>query len=166
MPEHESFFNPEFWVGVAFLGFVALLIYYKVPGLVAKALDDRADMVRKDLEEARKLRDEAAALLADYKRRLAGAQHEADAVLARAKEEAAVLAAESKTSLTEMLARRTKLAEEKIARAQGQATAEVRAAAIEAAFTASHGVIGSKLGGDAGSDLVNRSIADVRAKLN
>ena len=166
MPEHESFFNPEFWVGVAFLGFVALLIYYKVPGLVAKALDDRAEMVRKDLEEARKLRDEAAALLADYKRRLAGAQHEADAVLARAKEEAAVLAAESKTSLTEMLARRTKLAEEKIARAQGQATAEVRAAAIEAAFTASHGVIGSKLGGDAGSDLVNRSIADVRAKLN
>ena len=164
--ESESFFNPEFWVGVAFLGFIALLIYYKVPGLVAKALDDRAALVRKELDEARKLRDEAAALLADYKRRQAGAQAEADAILARAKQEAATLAAESKAGLTEMLARRTKLAEDKIARAQDQATSEVRAAAIEAAVNASHSIIGSKLSGDAGADLVSRHIADVRAKLS
>ena len=164
--ELESFFNPEFWVGVAFLGFLALLIYYKVPGLVAKSLDDRADMVRKELEEARKLRDEAAALLADYKRRQAGAQQEADAILARAKQEAATLAAESKASLSEMLARRTRLAEDKIARAQVQATAEVRAAAIEAAVSAAHGIIGNKLGGEAGADLVGRGIADVRGKMS
>jgi len=166
MPEHESFFNPEFWVGVAFLGFIALLMYYKVPGLISKALDDRASTVRKELEEARKLRDEAAALLADYKRRQAGAQAEADAILARAKQETTALAAESMASLTEMLARRTKLAEDKIARAQDQATSEVRAAAIEAAVSASHGIIGSKLSGDAGHDLVHRSIADVRGKLS
>ena len=60
MPEHESLFNPEFWVGVAFLGFIALLIYYKVPALISKALDDRSDALRKEIEEARKLRDEAA----------------------------------------------------------------------------------------------------------
>jgi F-type H+-transporting ATPase subunit b len=164
--EHESFFNPEFWVGVAFLGFLALLIYYKVPGLVAKALDDRATLVRKELDEARKLRDEAAALLADYKRRQAGAQQEANAIFARAKQEAASLAAESKASLGEMLARRTRLAEDKIARAQGQATAEVRAAAIEAAVSASHEIMGTKLSGDAGADLVNRHIAQVGAKLS
>ena len=164
--EGESFFNPEFWVGVAFIGFIALLMYYKVPGLVTKALDERADAVRKELEEARKLRDEASALLADYKARQAGAQKEADAILARAKQETAALAAESKTSLTEMLARRTKLAEDKIARAQGQATAEVRAAAIEAAVGAAHGIIGEKLGGDAGAGLVARSIQGVGAKLS
>lgn len=164
--EHESFFSPEFWVGVAFLGFLALLIYYKVPGLVAKALDDRAAAVRKELDEARKLRDEAAALLADYKRRQAGAQVEADAIVDRAKAQSAAMAAETKASLTEMLARRTKLAEDKIARAQDQATADVRAAAIEAAVTASHTIIGEKLGGNAGADLVTRHIADVRAKFS
>ena len=164
--ENESLFNPEFWVGVAFVGFIALLMYYKVPGLITKALDDRAALVRRELDEARKLRDEAAALLADYKKRQAGAQAEADAILARAKEESAAMAAESKASLTEMLARRTKLAEDKISRAQDQATSEVRAAAIDAAVAASHSLIGAKLSGDAGADLVNRHIADVRAKLN
>ncbi len=165
MPEHESLFNPEFWVGVAFLGFIALLIYYKVPGLVAKALDDRADALRKEIEEARKLRDEAANLLADYKRRQADAQKEADAIIDRARQEAATLAAESRTSLTEMLQRRTKLAEDKISRAEAQATADVRAAAIEAALGASHGLIGKRLNGDAGHDLVNRSIGDLKGKL-
>jgi len=164
--EGESFFNAEFWAGVAFLGFIALLMYYKVPGMMTKALDDRAAGVRKELEEARKLRDEAAALLADYKARQAGAQKEADAILARAKQETAALAAEGKASLSEMLARRTKLAEDKIARAQDQATAEVRSAAIEAAVSAAHGIIGEKLNGDAGHDLVARGIADVRAKLS
>lgn len=166
MSEGESLFNPEFWVGVAFLGFIALLVYYKVPGLVTKALDTRSDAVRRDLEEARKLRDEAASLLADYKRRQAGAQKEADAILTRAKQETAALAAESKASLIEMLQRRTKLAEEKIARAEQQATGEVRAAAIEAAVGAAHGVIAEKLSGDAGHVLVNRSIGDVKARLS
>lgn len=165
MPEHESLFNPEFWVGVAFLGFLALLMYYKVPGLIAKALDDRADALRKEIEEARKLRDEAANLLADYKRRMADAQKEADAIVDRAKQEAAALAAESRTSLAEMLARRTKLAEDKISRAEAQATADVRAAAIEAAVGASHGVIASRLNGDAGHALVNKSIGDIKGKL-
>ena len=164
--EGESFFNPEFWVGVAFLGFIALLMYYKVPGMIAKALDDRADGVRKELEEARKLRDEAASLLADYKARQAGAQKETDAILERTRQETAALAAESKASLSEMLARRTKLAEDKIARAQDQATAEVRSAAIDAAVGAAHHLIGDKLNGDAGHALVGRSIADMRAKLS
>jgi F-type H+-transporting ATPase subunit b len=164
--EHESFFNPEFWVGVAFLGFIALLLYYKVPGMVGKALDDRADAVRKELDEARKLRDEAAALLADYKRRQAGAQKEADVILERARQESAALAAESKASLTEMLARRSKLAEDKITRAGAQATAEVRSAAIDAAVGAAHGVIASKLSGDAGASLVNRGIGELKARLS
>ena len=165
MPEHESLFNPEFWVGVAFLGFIALLIWYKVPALVTKALDDRADILRKEIEEARKLRDEAANLLADYKRRQADAQKEADAIIDRARQEAATLAAESRSSLAEMLQRRTRLAEDKISRAEAQATADVRAAAIEAAIGASHGLIASRLNGEAGHNLVNRSIGDLKGKL-
>lgn len=165
MPEHESFFNPEFWVGVAFLGFVALLMYYKVPGLIAKALDGRADALRKEIEEARKLRDEAANLLADYKRRLGDAQKEADAIVEHAKREAAMLAAESRASLTEMMQRRSKAAEDKIARAQAQALADVRSAAIDAAVGAAHGVIGAKLTGQAGHDLVGRSIGELKGRL-
>jgi len=165
LPEHESFFNPEFWVGVAFLGFVALLMYYKVPGLIAKALDGRADALRKEIEEARKLRDEAANLLADYKRRLGDAQKEADAIVEHAKREAAMLAAESRASLTEMMQRRSKAAEDKIARAQAQALADVRSAAIDAAVGAAHGVIGAKLTGQAGHDLVGRSIGELKGRL-
>ena len=165
MPEHESFFNPEFWVGVAFLGFVALLMYYKVPGLIAKALDGRANALRKEIEEARKLRDEAANLLADYKRRLGDAQKEADAIVEHAKREAAMLAAESRASLTEMMQRRSKAAEDKIARAQAQALADVRSAAIDAAVGAAHGVIGAKLTGQAGHDLVGRSIGELKGRL-
>jgi F-type H+-transporting ATPase subunit b len=163
--EHESLFNPEFWVGVAFLGFVALLLYYKVPALVGKALDARADAVRKELEEARKLRDDAANLLADYKRRQGDAQKEADAIIDRAKQEAVALAAETRSSMTEMMQRRSKAAEEKIARAQAQAMADVRSAAIEAAVGAAHGVIGGKLTGQAGHDLVGRSIGELKGRL-
>lgn len=164
--EHGSLFSdPTFWVGVAFLGFIALLIYYKVPALVTKGLDGRSEALRKEIEEARKLRDEAANLLADYKRRQADAQKEADAIIDRARQEAAALAAESRTSLTEMLARRSRLAEDKIARAGAQATADVRVAAIDAAVGAAHGIIGGKLKGGAGSDLLHKSIAEVKARL-
>jgi F-type H+-transporting ATPase subunit b len=163
---HEgSLFNPEFWVGVAFLGFLALLAYYKVPGLITKALDDRAETLRKEIEEARKLRDEAANLLADYKRRQADAQTEAASIIERAKQEAAALAAESRASLSEMMQRRSKIAEDKIARAQAQALADVRAAAIEAAVGASHGLIAGRLSGEAGHDLVNSSIGGLAGKL-
>ena len=165
MPEHESLFNPEFWVGVAFLGFIALLIYYKVPALITKALDDRADALRKEIEEARKLRDEAANLLADYKRRLGDAEKEAGAIVGRARHEAAVLAAETRTSMAEMVARRSKAAEEKIARAEAQASADVRSAAIDAAIGASHGIIGSKLSGQPGHDLVVRNIGELKGRL-
>jgi F-type H+-transporting ATPase subunit b len=164
--EAESLFsNPEFWVGVAFLGFVALLLYYKVPALVSKALDARAETLRKEIEEARKLRDEAANLLADYKRRAGDAQKEADAIIERAKQEAAALAAESRASMTEMMQRRTKSAEEKIARAQAQAMADVRSAAIDAAVGAAHGVIGSRLTGQAGHDLVARHIGELKGRM-
>mgnify|MGYP001350309184 CR=1 FL=1 len=84
--------NPAFWVGVSFFGFVGLLIYYKVPGMLGKALDERADRIRQELDEARRLREEAQALLADYQKKRAAAEDEAKAIVEQARREADALA--------------------------------------------------------------------------
>lgn len=157
--------NPEFWVGVAFVLFAGLLVWKGVPALVGKSIDERAAGIRKELDEARKLKEEAHALLADYQQRKNAAAAEAETIIDAAKREATALAAEARVSLAENLERRTRLAEEKIARAEAQATAEVRAAAIEAAIGASERIIGAKLGPDAASILVDGSIKDVKVRL-
>ena len=162
-------FNPEdplFWVLVAFLAFIALLFYYKVPALVAKALDDRADAIRKELDEARKLREEAQSLLADYQRKAREAEKEAQSIIEQAKIEAQALAADSRKALTESLDRRSKIAEEKIARAEAQALGEVRSTAVETALAAAHEILKTRTGGSTGETLVSQSINDLRGKLN
>ncbi len=158
--------TPEFWVAVSFFGFVALLLKYKVPALAGKALDARADDIRKELDDARKLRTEAQALLEEYRRKHSEAQQEADAIVAAARKEAETIAAETRKGLHESVERRTKLAEEKIARAEAQAVADVRAAAVEAAVSAAEKLIGAKLTPQSGSGLIDRSIAELGPKLN
>jgi F-type H+-transporting ATPase subunit b len=160
------FQTPEFWVAVSFFGFVALLLKYKVPALIGKALDSRADDIRKELDDARRLRTEAQALLEEYRRKHGEAQQEADAIVAAARKEAETIAAESRKGLQESVERRTKLAEEKIARAEAQAVADVRAAAVEAAVLAAEKLIGAKLTPQTGTGLIDRGIADLGAKLN
>ena len=123
--------NPEFWVMVAFFCFMGLLVYMKVPALLTKGLDDRAEAIRKELDEARRLREEAQQLLADYQKKAREAESEAKAMIDQARIEAEALAQESRRALTESLERRTKQAEDKIARAEAQALGEVRAAAVD-----------------------------------
>lgn len=158
--------SPEFWVAIAFLAFVGVLIKMGVPSMITKSLDERADAVRKELDQARRLREEAQDLLADYQRKQRAADEEAKAIIEQARREAETMKAESAKSLKEQLERRTRLAEEKIARAEAQAVSEVRAAAVDAATSAAERLIGDKLKGDGGADLVNRSIRDLKAKLN
>jgi F-type H+-transporting ATPase subunit b len=158
--------SAEFWVAVAFFLFMGLLAYYGVPGVVAKALDKRAADIRKDLEDARKLKEEAQALLADYERRRKAADTEAQAIIDQAKQEATALATETRTNLKDMLARRARLAEEKIARAEQQAVAEVRTAAIDAAVAASERLIAGKVDGSLAGSLVDKSIRELTAKLS
>ena len=160
------FQTPEFWVAVSFFGFVALLLKYKVPALIGKALDQRADGIRKELDDARRLRTEAQALLEEYRRKHGEAQQEADAIVAAARREAETIAAETRKGLQESIERRTKLAEEKIARAEAQAVADVRAAAVESAVAAAEKLIGAKLTPQSGAGLIDRSIAELGAKLN
>jgi F-type H+-transporting ATPase subunit b len=158
--------NPLFWVLVAFLAFVALVLYYKVPAAIAKMLDDRADGIRKELDEARRLREEAQALLADYQRKAREAETEARTIVDQAKREAEALAADARKSLAESLERRSKIAEDKIARAETQALSEVRATAVESAIAAAQELLKTRVKGDVGNSLISQSINDLRGKLN
>jgi F-type H+-transporting ATPase subunit b len=160
------FYSAEFWVGVSFVIFLAILVYMKVPAMLGKALDDRAEAIRKELDSARRLREEAQDLLADYQRKQREAETEAQQIIEGARREAEALKAEGERSMREALARRTRLAEEKIARAEAQAMAEVRAAAVEAATTAAERIVQGKVTGGLGTSLVDQSIRDLKGKLN
>jgi F-type H+-transporting ATPase subunit b len=158
--------EPLFWVLVAFLVFLGLLIYYRVPSAVGKAVDDRADAIRRELDEARRLREEAQALLADYQRKVRKAESEARSIIEEAKREAEALAADSRRALAESLERRSRIAEEKIARAESQGLSEVRAAAVETALAAAHELLKTRAGGLTGEALISQSINDMKGKLH
>jgi F-type H+-transporting ATPase subunit b len=158
--------DPVFWVMIAFIGFVALLIYYGVPRTVGKALDDRATAIRADLDEARRLRDEAHALLADYQRRSREAEDETKTILEQAKREGEALATETRKNLQESVERRTKLAEEKIERAEAQALSDVRTAAVESAIAVAEKILKSRVAGATANTLIENGIRDLDGKLN
>ena len=128
---HEA----EFWVALGFFAFLGCGLF-GVHRMLIKALDDRAARIKAELDEARKLKDDAAQLLADYRRKRGEAESEAQEIIAGAKAEAGRLATEAKFKIEEFVSRRTKMAEVKIAQAEPQAAADVRAAAADAAVAA------------------------------
>jgi F-type H+-transporting ATPase subunit b len=156
----------EFWVAVAFVILLVVLGYFGVHGTILKALDHRRERIQKELADARRLKDEAAALLADYRARRDSAVREADEIIANAKADAERIAAEAKGRMEEFVARRTKSAEAKIAMAEAQALADVRAAAAEAAVSAAATIMSHSVKGAAADDLVARGIDEVKARLN
>lgn len=162
----EFFHEPENWVAIAFVIFIGVLLYAGVHKKMIEALDHRSARIKDELDEARKLRDEAAALLADYQKKQREAEQEALAIVAEAKAEAERVAAESHAKVEEFVARRTKLAETKISQAEAQALADVRAAAAEAAVTAAEKILRDTTKGQVADNLVARGIQDVKAKLN
>ena len=156
----------ETWVALAFVLFVAGLGYIGVHRMLAKSLDERANRIKAELDEARKLKDEAAKLLADYQRKRQEAEGEAQEIIAGAKAEAERLAAEAKAKIEEFVARRTKMAEIKIAQAEAQAAADVRAAAADAAVAAAEKILAEETKGKLANELLAKGIEDVRKKLN
>lgn len=158
--------DAEFWVAVAFVIFVAGLGYLGVHKMVAKSLDDRADRIKAELDEARKLKDEAAALLAEYQRKRAAAENEAQEIVAGAKADAERMAIDAKAKIEEFVARRTKMAETKIAQAEAQAAADVRAAAADAAVAAAERILTEQTKGPLAGELIAKGIEDVRKKMN
>ena len=156
----------EFWVAVSFVAFLLIVLYYKVPSMIAKILDERAETIRKDIDEARRLREDAQKLLADYQQKHRSAGQEAEAIVEEARREAEAFAQETRAGLKDTLERRTKLAEDKIARAEAQAVDEVRAAAVEMAIAAAEKILREKAAGAAGTALIDQGIRDLKGRLN
>ena len=159
-------FEAEFWVAIAFLLFVGVLGYFGAHRRMVKGIDDRRDRIKAELDEARRLKAEAEALLAQYRRKQHEAEQEAQAIVAGAKAEAARLAAEAEAKLEEFVTRRTKMAENKIAQAETQALADVRSAAAEAAVAAAETILGRTVKDKVADDLITKGIADLKGKLN
>ena len=156
----------EFWVLVSFVVFVLIVLYYRVPRMITKALDDRAETIRKDIDEARRLREEAQKLLTDYQQKHRTAGQEAEAIVADARREAEAFAQETRAGLKDTLERRTKQAQDKIGRAEAQAVDEVRAAAVDLAIAAAEKILREKAAGAGGTALIDQGIRDLKGRLN
>lgn len=159
---HEA----EFWVAVAFVLLIGVFGYFGVHRTILQALDHRGDRIKKELDDARRLKEEALKLVAEYRARRDSAEREAQDIVANAKAEAERIAVEAKAKMEDFVARRTKSAENKIAQAELQAVADVRAAAADAAVTAAATVLSQTVKGSVAEGLLEKSIKDVRDKLN
>lgn len=155
-----------FWALVSLFIFIGIVVYYGVPGMIVRALDGRADRISKELDEARQLREEAQALLAEYQRKRREAEEEAEQIVADAKAEAERMTEDANAKLEEMIERRTKSAEDKISQAEHQAVAEVRARAADLAIAASERVLMQKVKGSVADEILAKSMDDLKGRLN
>ena len=160
------FAQPETWVAIAFVILMAVFVWLGVHRTVLTALDHRAQRIKAELDDARRLKEEAAKLLADYQARRASAEREAQEIVTSARAEAERIAAEAKTRGEGFVVRRPKPAENKIALAEAQAVADVRAAAAEAAIAAASTVLAQSVKGQVADDLLAKGIAEVKSRLN
>jgi len=157
--------DAAFWATIALLLFIGLVVWLKVPGMIGKALDGRIKAIEAELAEAERLRLEAKFLLEEYESKRQAAASEAESIVAAAREEAFRMTADAKTSLEALIARRTKAVEDKIAQAESQALAEVRARSADVAIEAARVLLGQKMSAK-GDALIDQAIKDVGAKLN
>jgi F-type H+-transporting ATPase subunit b len=160
------FEDPETWVAIAFIILMGVFAYFGIHRTVLTTLDHRRDRIKAELDDARRLKDDAAKLLEEYKARRASAEREAEEIIAGAKADAERIASEARTKLEDFVTRRTKTAESKIALAEAQALADVRAAAAEAAVAAASTILSQSVKGEVADDLLAKGIKDVREKLN
>lgn len=159
-------FEAEFWVAAAFLIFLGVLGYFRVHELILRSIDERRDRIKAELDDARRLKSEAEALLAQYRHKQQEAEREAQAILASAQNEAERLAAEAEVKLEEFVARRTRMAESKIAQAEAQALADVRSAAADAAVAVAATILTRTIKDKVADGLISNGIADLEGKLN
>jgi len=156
--------DPEFWVLLAVLVFIAI-VWKPMRRFIVGTLDQRAIRIQGELEEARKLREEAEQLLAEYQKRQREAAAEAQSIVAHAREEAERIASQAARDLEQSLERRQRLAEERIAQAESKAMAEIRAAAVDVAIDAARQVIVSEFDERRGAALLDSAIASLPQRL-
>lgn len=158
--------DPTFWVAGSFVVFIGGVMYAKAHKSIAALLDAKSDEIRKQIEEAKSLRDEAENLLLEYQRKKRDAEKEAADIVAQAEEDAKILTEAAKKDLKATAKRREKAAEEKIKQAESAAVKEVQAVAADVAIAAATNVLADTLKGKEGKALVDAAIADVEAKLH
>ena len=165
----EEFFslrNSDFVVLIAFLLFLGVLLFFRVPTLIAGMLDKRAEGIRAELNEARALREEAQSLLASYERKQKEVQEQADRIVSSAKQEAQAASEQARKDLDRSVARRMTAAEEQIESARAAAVKEVRDEAIVVAVAAAREVIAKQMSAADRGKLIDDAIAQVDAKLH
>ena len=160
------FLDSRFWVLVPLILFFAFLLWKGVHKSIAASLDARAETIRGELDEARRLREEAQALLASYHRKQKEAEEQAEQIVAQARRDAEAMAAQSRKDLSERLERRTQLAEEKIANAEVQALTEVRARAADLAVEAAEKIMRENMSAANHKSLVAEGIKQIGKSLN
>jgi len=158
--------DATFWAFIALVIFAGVVVYFKVPGLIGKSLDERAAKIRNELEEAQRLREEAHQLLGEYQKKRKEAEQEAGEIVAAARREAEALVEDAHKKTEEYVARRTALAEQKIGQAEREAVAEVRSVAVDVATEAARSLLAAKLDEKASAELFKDSLKAVQSKLN
>jgi F-type H+-transporting ATPase subunit b len=157
--------DPETWVLVAFILFI-VLAGKAILRAITKGLDDRSQRIKADLDEARRLREEAEALLASYQAKQRAQSEEASQILGRAREEAELLKQEAAANLETTLKRRERMALDKIVQAEAQAIAEVRGEAVDLAIAAATRILRQQMSGPMAASLIDQAIADLDKKLH
>lgn len=158
--------NTDFVVLLAFLLFIGILVYFKVPSLLMGMLDKRADGIKSELDEARSLREEAQTLLASYERKQRDVQEQADRIVSAAKEDARIAADQARADLAISLERRMAAAEEQIANAQAAAIKDVRDQSVGIAIAVARELIAKQMTAAEGNSLIDGAISEVEAKLH
>ena len=160
------FQDPTFWVLVAFVGFVALIIYFKVPGMITSALDARAKKIKADLDEADSLLKEAQDLLALYQKKQRETNDEGEKIRAKALAEADNILEIGRVRMNDLLERREILADERIKQAEASALDEIRSQTVDIALEATRELLSSKLSDSRAEAMMEDSIKDLPNKLS
>ena len=158
--------DATFWAMIALFIFIGVVIYMKVPGMIAKALDERAAKIRNDLDDARRLREEAQQLLVEFQKKRKEAEKEAADMVAAAKRESDLIIEDAHKKTEEYVARRAALAEQKIGQAERDAVNEVRSIAVDVATEAARKLLAGKLDEKTSAELFRDSLTAVQSKLN
>ena len=157
--------DAEFWVGIAFVLFLGIMVWLKIPGMVAKSLDSRADKIRGELAEAERLRKDAEALLASIRARREAAEAQAAELLANAEAEARQMEIDAHARLEEQIRRRGEIAKAKIAQAESQAAAEVKSAAADLAIEVASVLLARRAQAMTVDPMVDQAMGDLSTKL-
>jgi len=158
--------NTDFIVTLAFILFIGVLFYFKVPALIGGMLDKRADGIKSDLDEARALRDEAQKLFESYERKQKEVQAQSARIVATARDEAMAFAAKAKEDLAASIARRVRTAQDQIVSAEAAVVRDVRDRAISVAIKAASDVIAAQMTATKGDALIDSAIAQVEARMH